>query len=435
MKRVLFITYYWPPAGGPGVHRIVKLVKYLPHFGWIPMVLTVRDGEYPEHDPSLAEDIPDGIIVTKTPALEPFSLYKKWTGKSSEQPIPAGFMGQSKKKNFTEKIAQSIRLNLFLPDARIGWLPFAWRAIKRASVKHNPDIILTSSPPQTVQLIGLQAKKILNIPWIADFRDPWTDIYYYAQVKRSSWAGAIDSLLEKRVLENVDCITSVSQEIVDLLRHKVERDVHSSVIPNGYDPEDFKEPVPVDLNKFNIAHFGKLSDSQPVSGICSAIKHAMENAPDLREDLQVKFTGTLVGQSSSMLRRELGEKVSFESYKPHSEVVIDMQKSGLLFLIIPETEQNKGILTGKLFEYIGARRPILAIGPKDGAAARVVQDLELAAIFDYNEISEMSGWISMIYDRWKKGKQILESSGAETGYSRRIQTKNLAEIMSRIAGK
>lgn len=429
MNRVLIITYYWPPAGGPGVQRVVKFVKYLPQFGWHPTVLTVRSGEYQAIDESLERDITQDVRVIRTSTLEPFSMYKKFTGRSTDESIPAGFVGDSSKKSLTEKLARAVRMNLFLPDARIGWKPFAEKAAKQLIGSEKPDIILTSSPPQTVQLIGGSIKKILHVPWIADFRDPWTDIYYYEQSERSAWADYIDRRMEKNVLRQVDCISSVSREIVDLLQSKVKHTIDSMVLPNGYDPEDFAQATSVDRNKFKISHIGKLSETQPIDSMVDAIVQAMEVNPDLRNDLSIRFIGSLAAPQKSVMQTQLVDRIAFEDYKPHSEVVGDMQQAALLFLIIPQTERNEGILTGKLFEYIGAKRPILAIGPKNGAAARVIQDLESAKMFDYEETDFMCDWILDIYRRWKNGESLYVNAEHANSYSRIVQVQQLAKKM------
>ncbi len=428
MKNVLIITYYWPPAGGPGVQRIVKLVKYLPEYGWRPTIFTVRDGEYPEIDHSLIKDIPESTEVIKTAALEPFAFYKQFTGKKTSQKLPAGYLGGS--SGIKEKVARFIRMNLFIPDARVGWLPFARKKLHSLKDSHEFDLILSSSPPQTTQLVGMQAKKILKIPWITDFRDPWTDIYYYQKSERSALSKKMDRWLEKRVLLKSDCVISVSSEIIELLKSKLPRNLQTMVLPNGFDPEDFESIRQKPCEKFIISYIGKLSENQPVTNFIQAVKDAMSKNKIFRKYLEIVFIGSVAPVQRHELSEQLEGHVTFQGYIPHAEIAGEMSSASILFLIIPETPNNQGILTGKLFEYIGAEKPILAVGPEQGAVENVLSDLDEGAIFGYDKSNEMANWILEQFQQWEQNRYLKGESENKKKYSRKVHAGVLANKMN-----
>jgi len=238
MKKVLIVTYYWPPAGGAGVQRVLKFAKYLPQFGWQPIILTVENPDCPVIDDSLLNDIPPECKVYKTKAIEPFELYKKITGKNKSDKIPSDVLANSKNLTFAEKIARWIRINLFIPDAKIGWKYYAIKKAKRIIEQEKIDIIFSTSPPQTVALIAKKIAKISKLKWVADFRDPWMEIVYYQNLNRNNITKYIDGKLEKGVLKKADVLLTISADIVDLFRSKVDKKDYS-IIPNGFDETDF----------------------------------------------------------------------------------------------------------------------------------------------------------------------------------------------------
>src|SRR5690606_13755203 len=201
LKKVLIITYYWPPAGGSGVQRVLKFAKYLPEFGWEPVILTVENGEYPALDSSFEDDIPKGMKVYKTKALEPFHVYKALTGQSRDSKIDTNIL-KSESENLREKISKWIRLNIFIPDARIGWMAYAVRQGMEIIENENISLIISTSPPQSLQLSAMRIARKSKKPWVADFRDPWTSIAYYQKSKRFALTKKLDHYLEKKVLQS-----------------------------------------------------------------------------------------------------------------------------------------------------------------------------------------------------------------------------------------
>ena len=216
MRKVLIIAYYWPPAGGAGVQRVLKFAKYLPQFGWEPVILTVETPDSPIEDYSLLEDIPPNTKVYKTKALEPFNFYKKVTGRKKEEKISSDILVDNSRSSFVEKLSKWIRLNLFIPDAKIGWIPYAVKNGLKIINDENIDLIFSSSPPHTIQKIGKKLSKKSKLKWVADFRDPWMEIVHYQNVRRNFITKYIDSKLEKSILKTADGITTISKEIVNL---------------------------------------------------------------------------------------------------------------------------------------------------------------------------------------------------------------------------
>ena len=370
MKKVLVITYYWPPSGGSGVQRWLKFVKYFRDFGIEPIVLTVAPefGALPNLDESLENEIPLGIEVHKTDANSPFGFYKK----IKKGAVPnSGFVGE-RKANIADYLFRFIRGNFFIPDARIGWNKFALEKARELIQLHAIDIVITSSPPHSTQLIGLQLKKEFNLKWLADLRDPWTEIYYNKLLFRTSWAKKIDYGYEQACLQNADTLIVVSEDIKRRFgeaRETILEKIH--VIPNGFDEEDFSsEQIKNEDKKKYISYVGNLGLQYPIEDFLKTFSELVKVDPQWR----IRFVGNVSDVVNTEIQKLGLEKwVEFIPYVEHKKAVEYMINSDLLLLIIPNTENNKGILTGKLFEYIATGNPIIYIGPEDGDAVDIMK--------------------------------------------------------------
>ena len=271
MKKVLIITYYWPPAGGAGVQRVLKFAKYLPQFGWQPIILTVENPDCPVIDNSLLKDIPPECKVYKSKALEPFEIYKKLIGKNKFDKIPSDVLARTKNLTITEKLSKWVRLNLFIPDAKIGWKYYAIKEAKKIIEQEKIDVVFSTSPPQTVALIAKSVANKNKLKWIADFRDPWMEIVHYQNVKRNGITKFIDRKLEKSVLRKADVLVTISADIVNLFKTKVGKKNYA-IIPNGFDESDF---LKIDKNKnsnFTIAYTGVITKTRVPYALFSALK-------------------------------------------------------------------------------------------------------------------------------------------------------------------
>lgn len=423
MKKVLIITYYWPPAGGSGVQRALKFVKYLPQFGWQPVVLTVKNPDSPVEDNSLEADIPNGCKVYKTKSLEPFVLYKKFTGRNKNDKIPADVLLKKEKASIKEKLAQWIRINLFIPDAKIGWKYFAVKKGTKIVKTENIDVIFSTSPPQTAGLIARSIAKKTNKKWIADFRDPWMEIVYYQNIKRNVFTKFFDAKLEKKVLSNADGIISISKGLIELLKTKANNKFY--LLPNGYDESDFGEIQQGKNAGFTIAYTGSMSDDRIPHPLIRALKRVVFE--DGIKNIKLKIVGRVTPRLTKLIDKEmLAEYFNFTSFLPHKESTKVLQSADVLLLVIDDVPNNEGFLTGKIFEYLGCRKPIFAIGPVNGDAHKILRETNSGEMVDYKDIEGAYRLLKRMYEDWKTNYSRFTYEVEQ--FSRKNLTKKLVEV-------
>lgn len=430
-NKILVISYYWPPSGGAGVQRILKFVKYLPDFEITPIVITIEPkyAAFPVLDKSLIKDVNPNLEIYKTKAKDYFKFYKKLTGKNN---IPhGGFTGETE-KSFKSKLIRFIRGNFFIPDPRKGWNKYAFQKACEIIEKHDIKNILTTSPPHSTQLIGLKLKrKYPHINWIADFRDPWTDIYYYDKLFHTFIAKKIDKNYEKKVLQNTNHILVVSNPIKQNLNKNSGKNIlHKiTVIPNGYDESDFNYENSLKQEKFIITYTGTISTEYKLQGFFQALKNLDEN---LKNNICVRFIGSNVEIINTYNFSDNNIIIEKVNYLPHEEILKELHKSSLHLLVIPDNKNNKGILTGKLFEYLGSQKPILCLGPVDGDAAKIINDCNAGATFDYMDTNNIELFISNNIKLWLDDKKISDKYYNDNvyNYTRKNLTKKLAQIIT-----
>lgn len=423
--RILIITYYWPPSGGAGVQRWLKFSKYLPEYGCTPIILTVNENlaSYAQLDYSLLEEISPTLTVYKTKTFEPYNLYKRLSGKKE---IPYGGFTNQKKVTMFEKFSRFIRGNLFIPDPRIGWNRYAFKQALNIVRQENIDVVVTSGPPHSTHLIGKKLKTETGITWVADFRDPWTDIYYYKDLYHSGLAARYDKYLEKKVLTSADKIITVSNEVGKLLADKIKGSSEKiSIIPNGYDETDFENITPVSNSCFTIAYTGTISMSYRIDQFVEAVSELPEN---VRRGIKIRFAGNVPEEIINLFRmKNLGHMVEVLGYIPHEEAISIMISATILLMAIPDTPDNKGIVTGKFFEYLAAKRPIMAIGPGGGDIEKILSNCKAGKLFSYEDKEAMSQFIRDNFTRFQEGTLKAETTGTEK-YTRRNLTKELVRI-------
>jgi glycosyltransferase involved in cell wall biosynthesis len=384
MNKVLIITYYWPPSGGAGVQRWLKFSKYLPRFGWEPVILTVDPefASYPAIDHSLEQEIPDGLKVYKTKATDWFRIY----GKSK---VPSAGFAKNSDDTIKGKISRFIRGNFFIPDPRRGWNKFAFRQACEIIEAENIRFVITTSPPHSTQLIGLKLKKKFpGIRWIADLRDPWTDIYYYSKFYPALLSRKLDLYYEKSVLEKSDEIITVGKTLKNSFTstNKINEN-KITVISNGFDESDYAGVKSVRPGKLIITYVGTISGSYPVDGLIMALKDLYNK----KIGFTIRITGDLSQNIRNLLMSTFPESyVEFTPYLDHALAVQSIMNSSVVVLIIPDHKSNKGILTGKLFEYLASGVPILCLGPADGDAAEIISMARAGATFRYDDIKGIS---------------------------------------------
>lgn len=433
MKKVLIITYFWPPAGGPGVQRILKFVKYLPKFGWEPIILTVQNGEYPAIDYSLEKNIPNTCKVYKTNSFEPFSLYKKFLGIKNNQHIPTAVLTEEK-VSFKKRIANWIRLNLFIPDAKIGWKYFAVKEGLNIIAREKPDIIFSSSPPPTVHLIAKKIAKKSNLKWIADFRDPWTEIHYYEDQPRLSLIKKIDKSLESKVLHTADKITCISKLDMEDDFGKKTNPLKCVNIPNGFDEDDFGKFNINKTNKsvFTMLHLGAVNNERNPKALFEAIKRLKNNGLINSTMFTLKF----VGRIESIIKEtvtsfDIDDLITFVDYLPHQKALKYMEECSILILLITNSKKNNRILPGKTFEYLRAQKFILTFGPSDGETARILMNAKAGEVVEYSDTQKIINIITKQVELWKSGTSTYFSNKQEIErYSRENLTGDLASVFN-----
>lgn len=434
MKKVLIITYYWPPSGGAGVQRWLKMVRYFPENGIEPVILTVDPARasYPLLDHSLEHDVPSHTKVFKTNTFEPLSIYRLiFSGGRLPKP---GFSDDSD-PGVLKKIARYIRGNIFIPDARIGWKRFALKKSLEIMRRMKISAVICTSPPHSTQLVGLALKRKTGIPLIIDLRDPWTDIYYMHKLFRSRFAMNQDLRMENKVLENADLIITVSESLKNLFRNKI-MDVAPKieVITNGFDHTDF-ENLPTSVqHEFVITYAGTMSDDYPTDSFIHAVKSVLNDLPDLRIRIN------LIGQFSEAIVQNfrlhgLGDRINLFGYLDHLEVIKILNNSSILLLIIPDVAQNEGIVTGKLFEYLAIRKPILCFGPLYGDAAKIINECESGKVFGYDQPSEAAVWLKDHARKFFKNQVLSIGNQNITKYTRQFLAKKYCQEIEKLLSK
>ena len=379
MRRVLIITYYWPPNGGSGVYRWLKLSKLLPEHGWQPVVYTPENPEVVADDPGLLKDVRSDIEVVKHPITEPFNLYKRFTGRSAKEKVQVGFLNEKKQGGWKEDFALWVRSNFFIPDARVWWVRPSVKFLKDYLKKNPVDAIISTGPPHSMHMIGLGLKRALGVKWIADFRDPWTDIDFYAQLKLTRWADAKHKRLEKEVLREADQVLSVSwhwaKDLRKLGAHNME------VITNGYDPDDLPSPPePVD-DAFSLVHIGSLSPTRNAPELWKALGKLCDEDPSFAAKFKLRFVGPVDHTiAESVMEAGLGAHLERTGRVTHEEAMHHMQRARVLLLLVNDTPNLMDILPGKLFEYVSTGRPVLGVGPVEGDVSRVLDQAPHAVI-------------------------------------------------------
>lgn len=419
--KVLIITYYWPPAGGSGVQRWLKFVKYLQDFGIEPIVYTVDNPNYALTDEFLQKEVPDNIQVIKQPIFEPntiFSFFKKKNKKTS-----AGFLAQ--KPGVINKIMHYVRANYFIPDARKFWIKPSVNYLSTYLKKNPVSAIITTGPPHSLHIIGYQLRKQLNVKWLADFRDPWTDIDYFHHLPLSKKAKEKHFKLEKTVLETAD-ITMVVGETMKRNYQKYTDNIH--VITNGFDTQMSTDESTTLDTKFTLTHIGLMNADRNPTILWKVLDQLCKEIKGFSDDLEVVLVGSIAEEVNNELNGYNNISVDRVGYLPHKEVQFYQRKSQVLLLSVNNVPSAKGIITGKIFEYLQAKRPILAIGPTDGDLAAILNKTQSGVIVNFDDIDNLKVNIQKLYEQYKNNTLTTQSVNISS-YHRKKLTEQLANII------
>ena len=410
------------------MQRWVKFVKYLRNFGWEPIVYTPSNPHYPVTDHSFFNDIPKDIKILKNKIWEPYKLFKWFTGRNKTENLITGFTYETKKSKVRDDISNWIRSNFFIPDARKFWIKPSVKYLIRYLYENPIDIVVTTGPPHSMHLIGFGIKKQLNIKWIADFRDPWTHIDYYPDLLLTRYADKKHHKLEKEVLKKADQIIVVSET----MKHDFIKTGNNNVavISNGFDPDDFtNDPIENDT-KFSIVYTGDLNQAREPVALWNVLSKLKDENKDFANSLKLRLIGNIDHNIINNLSKyKLNNYLERKGFLPHDQIIKHQRQAQILLLPLNNTPYAKGIVTGKIFEYLAARRPILAIGPTDGDAGKILKETKAGLISNFDDIVKLEKNILHYFEMFLN-KQLNIDSGNIDEYNRKEQTRKLAALLN-----
>ena len=447
-KKVLIVTYYWPPAGGPGVQRWLKFAKYLPDFDLEPIIYTPENPSYPLIDHTLQNDVPKNIKIIRTNIWEPYQLAEKFS--KSNKKFKGGQFDVGNNQSFLSKLSIFIRGNFFIPDARKFWIKPSIAFLKKYLKENGIDVLVTTGPPHSLHLIGLGLKKELpKLKWIADFRDPWTEISYYKHLKLTKFSDKKHRNLEKSVFETADVTLATSYTDAENFR---KNGANSYCITNGFDISEPSKVVgfqnsqarefsvlqtteknnPITEHTFTMSYVGVLEQLRNPENLWNAIYFLLNNNQDFADDFELKFVGRIDEIILQQLKHlGIDHIVNNLGYLAHDESVNEMENSDLLLITNFPNESSKGIIPGKLFEYLATGKQIISFGPKDADVETILNKTKAGKHFDYSESAEISDFILSLYKDWKSGKTIQNSANINE-FSRKELAKQLANLLRKI---
>ncbi len=424
MKRALIIAYYWPPNAGVGVYRWLKFAKYLPQFGWQPVVYTPENPELMAVDDALLKDVPPEAEVIKAPITEPYAWYKRFTGKKSDERLQTAFLKEDGGgPTWKENLANWVRSNFFIPDARVWWVKPSVRRLEAYLKTHPVDVIITTGSPHSLHLIGRALKKRTGLPWVADFRDPWTNIDYYGQLKLTRWADAKQRRLERAVLTEADEVITVSWHWAEELKALGAKQVE--VITNGFDPDDLPSPPAEVDEEWSLVHVGSISATRDVPKLWKALAERIASDADFRS----RFKLRLIGGVDHTVQRSieaagLTPYVERIAHVPHDVAMRHMQRARALLLPVNDTPNVMGFLPAKVFEYLSAQRPILCIAPVDADIARVLGNIH--TVVERDDAAAMHKAVGALF------LTEAQPTGDISVYDRRNLTAQLAKFLEAV---
>ncbi|HET8855625.1 MAG TPA: glycosyltransferase family 4 protein [Salinimicrobium sp.] len=424
MEKILIITYYWPPAGGPGVQRWLKFVKYLREFEYEPVLYVPENPHYPLVDESLESEIPRDIQVIRSRIFEPYS-FANILSKKNTKSISSGIIPQEKKQGLLQKLMLYIRGNFFIPDSRKFWIKPSIDLLSEVLPDLGIKTVITTGPPHSMHMIGLGLKKELDIRWLADFRDPWTSIGYHDKLKLSRSSKLQHRQLEKKVLHEADKIITTSFTTKKEFQEKTTTPVY--VITNGYDTEKIPDYEPED--KFTLAHIGSLLSQRNPKSLWGAIADLISENPEFGKDFRLELTGA-VGEPVLHSIKEAGleSHLLLRGYVSHHQALKLQHAAAMLLLIEIDSRRTRAIIPGKLFEYMISGRPILAVGPENADIQKIIRETNTGKFFNYEDKTAIKDYIHESYRAFIEKNLKTEPVGLQK-YHRRALTRELAKLL------
>jgi len=426
-KKILIITYYWPPAGGPGVQRWLKFAKYLPEFGWKPVIFTPENPSYPLLDESLMKDIPENLEIIKTKIWEPYQLAEKLN--KSNKKFKAGQFDVGKNQSWKSKLSIWVRGNFFIPDARVFWVKPSVKFLEQYLKENKIDVVVTSGPPHSLHLIGLNLKKKLpDLKWIADFRDPWTEISYYKHLKLTGNSDKKHRQLESEVFKNSDITLATSYTDAENFR---KNGANAICITNGFDESDASTPLSVTnkKTKFTLSYIGVLEQLRDPENLWKTLADLVKTNVNFAKHFNVKFVGRIDDKIlNSIENSSLQNHIENLGYLSHDKALQEMANSSLLLITNFPNDSSKGIIPGKIFEYLATGKQIISFGPNQADVSKILEETNAGKHFSYNDSEAIKSFILEKFELWKNGNLNDNIQNIEK-FSRKNLTKQLAEIL------
>ncbi len=424
-RRVLIITYYWPPSGGSGVQRWLKFAKYLPDAGWEPVIFTPENPDFDLRDESLEKEVPKQLEVIRFPIWEPYQLFSKLKGKTQTHP---GRLLEQKEKGFLEKAAIWARANLLVPDPRVFWVKPAVKFLTDLAQSGQFQAVITTGPPHSMHLIGRELKRKTGLPWIADFRDPWSQWEFLDTLPMTSFIRKKHQQLEQTVLKEADAVLTISptfqRDLEKLARRKI------NLLTNGYDPADIPagfSPKEKEAGKLHLVYSGIIDAIRNPIPLMEALKSEFEGGA---EEINWTFVGKVSEQVQAYVKRDpwLSARIHFAGYVSHGEVFGFYAKADALVLILTDTKNAQGNIPGKLFEYLATGVPVLALGDPEGDSAKILKDAGAGEVIAHTDASTIRWQLRVLMDSSAKKVDPKDLEKYSRQYLSHQLAKNLDEL-------
>lgn len=458
MKRVLIISYYWPPTGGSGVQRWVKFAKYLPSEGWQPVIYTPENPEQLAVDESLAAEVPAEAEIIKTHITEPYELYKKFLKKSghSKEAVEVNPVN-AQNKTFAQKAAMWVRGNFFRPDPRCLWIRPSVKFLKKYLEEHPVDLIVSTGPPQSMHIIGMKLARETGLPWIADFRDPWTKIFYFKHLSMTRATERWHRRMEKRVLDEASVVVAVSPLVQQEFQNMTQTPVE--LITNGFDECDFEQGAPDQSGvshpgpdqatnsapdqksrlaaggpdkDFVITHTGLFAADGNPTTLWKVLAAKCTKDEKFRKHLRIRFVGKTDDAILEAVRAEgLDGHLTDMGYQPHAVAIREQRTASLLILPLRKEPEYRAVLPGKLFEYLASWRPVLGIGQPDGAMSMILNTTKTGVVLNWEDEASITRFIDLCWKNHLKGELTVDDADISQ-FTRRNLTHRMAELFDRL---
>ncbi|MEJ8590764.1 glycosyl transferase family 1 [Riemerella anatipestifer] len=424
-KKILIISYYWPPAGGPGVQRWLKFAKYLPEFGWQPTLFVPENPSYPLLDDSLLKEVPTDIDIIKTKIWEPYQIAEKLN--KNNKKFKTGQFDIGNNQSWKSKLSIWIRGNFFIPDARVFWVNPSVKFLKKYLEEHHFDALVTTGPPHSLHLIGLKLKKEFpKLKWIADFRDPWTEISYYKHLKLSKIADRKHRELEQKVFNHADITLATSYTDAE---NFIKKGANAVCITNGYDSEALNTTERKPKTKFTLSYIGVLEQLRNPEILWETLNELISEFTDFKADFELKLVGRIDAKiSESWEHTPLKNHINDLGYLPHHKAVEEMHHSTLLLITNFPQESSKGIIPGKIFEYLASRNTIISFGPAQADVEKILEETQTGKHFSYQDKTSLKQYLLQQYQLWKQ-TDFTKAPQDISAFSRKNLAQSLAKLL------